>query len=40
MINNKKVNLLDLIKNRNTSSIIKIINNIDFKKICPMLKLK
>lgn len=40
MQNNKKINLLDFIKKRDDNSIIKTIDNIDFKKICPILKLK
>ena len=40
MHNNMKINLLDSIKKRKTSTIIKLIKDINFKTICPALKLK
>ncbi|MBU3965058.1 radical SAM protein [Patescibacteria group bacterium] len=40
MRNNRKVKLTDLIKKKNTGSIIETINNIDFEKICPIIKSK
>lgn len=40
MMNDKKINILDLIKQRDSASIIKNIKNINFNKICPALKLR
>lgn len=40
MHNNMKVDLLDAIKKRKTTAIIKLIKYLDFKAICPALKLR